>query len=398
MTERELFYRYLGLPSFSPMALDIVKASGVFIYDRSGKDYIDMVSGISVSNVGHRHPQILEAIKNQLDAYLYVNVYGEFIHSPQVKLAEKLIGLLPSSLDSVYFVNSGSEAIEGALKLVKRYTGRSGIIAFKNAYHGSTHGSLSILGNEAMKQAFRPLLPDVNFLEFNNFCDLEKIDSHTACVVAETIQAEAGLIPSAEGFMFQLRKRCNETGALLIIDDVQMGFGRTGSFFSFEPYGIVPDILVLAKALGAGMPLGAFIASKNIMETLAFQPELGHITTFGGHPVSCAAAIAGIDVLLEGHYPQTAEKKGKLIEDMLADALQKGFISGIRRRGLALGIDLADPSMRKTFLDAAIKYGVLTDYYLFNPATFRIAPPLTITEVEILEGMDRLLMVFRNLF
>jgi len=391
MTERELFYRYLGLPAFGPMALDIVKAGGVYLYDRSGRDYIDMVSGISVSNVGHRHPQVLEAIKKQLDDYLYVNVYGEFIHSPQVRLAEKLVSLLPASLDSVYFVNSGAEAIEGALKLAKRFTGRSGIIAFKNAYHGSTHGALSILGNESMKQAFRPLLPDVMFLEFNNFSDLDRITSQTACVVAETTQSEAGLVPSAEGFMFQLRKRCNETGTLLIIDDVQMGFGRTGSFFSFEPYGMIPDILVLAKALGAGMPLGAFIASKNIMDTLAFQPELGHITTFGGHPVSCAAAIAGIDVLLDGQYPQTAEKKGSLIESMLCGAMQKGFITGIRRKGLALGIDLADPSKRKPFLDSCLEQGVFIDYYLFRPATFRIAPPLVISEEEIRDGMERLL-------
>ncbi|MCX6282811.1 MAG: aspartate aminotransferase family protein [Bacteroidetes bacterium] len=397
MTERELFYRYLGLPAFGPMALDIVKAEGVYLYDRDGRDYIDMVSGISVSNVGHRHPQVLEAIKNQLDDYLYVNVYGEFIHSPQVKLAAKLCGLLPSSMDSVYFVNSGTEAIEGALKLAKRFTGRPGIISFKNAYHGSTHGALSILGNESMKQAFRPLLPDISFLEFNNFCDLEKITSHTACVVTETTQSEAGLIPSADGFIFQLRKRCNETGTLLIIDDVQMGFGRTGSFFSFEPYGIVPDILVLAKALGAGMPLGAFIAPKHMMDTLAFNPELGHITTFGGHPVSCAAAIAGIDVLLGGQYPQTAEKKGKLIEGMLSEALHNGLISGIRRKGLALGIDLADVSKRKAFLDSCLEQGVFIDYYLFKPATFRIAPPLLISGDEIMEGTGRLLKALASI-
>jgi len=390
MTERELFYRYLGLPAFGPMALDIVKAGGVYLYDRDGKDYIDMVSGISVSNVGHRHPQVLDAIKNQLDDYLYVNVYGEFIHSPQVKLAEKLVNLLPSSLDSVYFVNSGAEAVEGALKLAKRHTGRSGIIAFKNAYHGSTHGALSILGNESMKQAFRPLLPDVSFLEFNNFCDLDRITSLTACVVAETTQSEAGLIPSADGFMFQLRKRCTETGTLLIIDDVQMGFGRSGSMFSFEPYGIVPDVLVLAKALGAGMPLGAFIASKEIMDSLATNPELGHITTFGGHPVSCAAAIAGIDVLLGGQHPLTAEKKGRLIEEMLQEPKEKGFIKDVRRKGLALGIDLADHTQRKSFLDSCLANGVFVDYYLFKPATFRIAPPLVITEEEIIEGMNRI--------
>jgi acetylornithine/N-succinyldiaminopimelate aminotransferase len=397
MTEREMFYRYLGLPAFGPMALDIVKAEGVFLYDRSGKDYIDMVSGISVSNVGHRHPQVIEAIKKQADDYLYVNVYGEFIHSPQVRLAEKLCSLLPSSLDSVYFVNSGAEAIEGALKLAKRCTGRPGIISFNNAYHGSTHGALSILGNESMKQAFRPLLPDVSFLEFNNFCDLDRINSQTACVVTETTQSEAGLIPSADGFMFQLRKRCNETGALLIIDDVQMGFGRTGHFFSFEEYGILPDILVLAKALGAGLPLGAFIASKPVMETLAFNPVLGHITTFGGHPLSCAAALAGLDILLQPGLIQQAFEKGRLIEELLAPALQNGSISTVRRKGLALGIDLGDSSKRKAFLDAALQQGVFTDYYLFKPATFRIAPPLVISDEEIREGLKRLLKALASL-
>jgi acetylornithine/succinyldiaminopimelate/putrescine aminotransferase len=390
MTERELFYRYLGLPAFGPMALDIVKADGVFLHDREGKDYIDLVSGISVSNAGHRHPQVVEAIKKQLDDYLYVNVYGEFIHSPQVRLAEKLCSFLPQALDSVYFVNSGAEAIEGALKLAKRYTGRSGIVAFRNAYHGSTHGALSILGNEGMKQAFRPLLPDVSFLEFNNFCDLEKIDHNTACVVAETVQSEAGLIPSAEGFMVQLRKRCNETGALLIIDDVQMGFGRTGRLFSFEHYEIVPDILVLAKALGAGMPLGAFIALKPVMDSLATNPELGHITTFGGHPVSCAAALAGLEVLIKPGVLEAVEEKGKMMEDLLKPALERGTISAIRRKGMALGIDLSDPGNRKPFLDACLGEGAFIDYYLFKPATFRIAPPLVISAQEISEGMERL--------
>jgi acetylornithine/succinyldiaminopimelate/putrescine aminotransferase len=397
MTERELFYRYLGLPAFGPMALDIVKAEGVFLYDRDGRDYIDMVSGISVSNVGHRHPQVVEAIKKQADDYLYVNVYGEFIHSPQVRLAEKLCSHLPSSLDSVYFVNSGAEAIEGAMKLAKRFTGRPGITAFKNAYHGSTQGALSILGNEAMKQAFRPLLPDISFLEFNNFRDLEKIDSHTACVITETTQSEAGLIPSMDGFIYQLRKRCSEKGALLVIDDVQMGFGRTGRLFSFEHYGIVPDILVLAKALGAGLPLGAFIASKPVMETLAFDPQLGHITTFGGHPLSCAASLAGLDVLLQPGLIQQAGEKGRIIEEMLAPALQNGIISEIRRKGLALGIDLADVSKRKAFIDACLQQGVLTDYYLFKPAAFRIAPPLMISREEINDGMDRLLKALASL-
>ena len=388
MTERELFFRYLGMPSISPMALEIVKAEGVFLYDRQGKDYIDLVSGISVSNVGHRHPKILEAIRKQLDQYLYLNVYGEFIQSPQVLLAEKLVSLLPSSLDAVYFVNSGTEAVEGAMKLAKRYTGRREIIAFKDAFHGSTQGALSVLGHESLKQAFRPLLPDIRFLEFNNVSHLKHITSRTACVITETVQSEAGLTLPSDGYLQQLRKQCNETGTLLIFDDVQLGFGRTGFMFSFEPYGVVSDILVLAKAFGAGMPLGAFIASKKVMDTLAYNPELGHITTFGGHPVSCAAAIAGIDVLTSGDLLSLVDKKGQQFEDAV-----KGnrSVHHIRRKGLSLAVDLADPSLRKTFMESCIKCGLIFDFYLFRPATFRIAPPITITDTEIREAIQRLL-------
>jgi len=377
MTERELFFAHLGLPSFSPMALDIVRAEGIYLYDQSGKEYIDLVSGISVSNVGHRHPQVIEAIQSQLGKYLYLNVYGEFIQSPQVKLARRLVELLPQNLTSVYFVNSGSEAVEGAIKLAKRFTGRTEVIAFRNAYHGSTQGALSVLGNENLKNAFRPLIPDIRFLEFNNYMDLDAIGARTACVIGETIQAEAGMILPNDGFLNQLRERCNETGALLIIDDVQMGFGRTGKFFSFEHYGFEPDILVLAKALGAGMPLGAFIAPKKIMDTLAFDPELGHITTFGGHPVSCAAALAGIEILL-GLLDQV-EDKGWRLEDGLKN---NSRIKEIRRKGLMLGVEVS-PDIRKPLTEACLRNGIIIDWFLFQPATFRIAPPLTITDHEI---------------
>jgi len=369
------------------MGLDIVQAEGVWLTARDGKRYLDLVSGIAVSNIGHRHPAVLDAIREQLDKYLYLNVYGEFIQSPQVRLAKQLTDLLPSTLDAVYFVNSGSEAIEGALKLAKRYTGRREVIAFHHAYHGSTNGALSILGNEEMKFAFRPLIPDTRFLCFNNLLELEYITKNTACVVAETIQAEAGLILPNPDFLLQLRKRCNETGTLLVIDDVQMGFGRTGTLFSFEHYGIVPDILVLAKALGAGMPLGAFIAPRKIMDALAFQPELGHITTFGGHPVSCAAALAGIEVLLTENLLSEVEIKGRLFEEQLKD---HSAILSFRRRGLAMGVDLADPAKRKEFLESALDNGIILDWYLFKPATFRIAPPLTITTEEIEEACERL--------
>ena len=388
MTDRELFYRHLGMPSMAPMGLDIIEAEGVYIRDRDGIEYIDLVSGISVSNTGHRHPAVLEAIRNQLDKYLHLNVYGKYIQSPQVLLAKQLTDLLPDHLDSVFLVNSGSEAIEGAMKLAKRYTGRTEVIAFNNAYHGSTQGALSILGNEQLKNAFRPLLPDIRFLQFNEHCDLEKITNQTACVVAETIQAEAGVILPDESFLFQLRKRCNETGALLVIDDVQMGFGRTGKFFSFEHYGITPDILVVAKALGAGMPLGAFISPKAIMDSLTFNPELGHITTFGGHPVCCAAALAGIEVLLSGNLLAEVEMKGQLIEDRLSGHTA---ISSFRRKGLTMGLDLADPEQKSLFSEALVKNGIITDWSLFQPATFRIAPPLTINVEEIEEASTRIL-------
>jgi acetylornithine/succinyldiaminopimelate/putrescine aminotransferase len=387
MTERELFFKYLGLPSFTPMTLEIVRAEGVYLYDVSGRDYVDMVSGITVSNLGHRHPEVLKAIKGQLEKYLHLNVYGEFVQSPQVQLAKRLAELAPPPLDSVYFVNSGSEAVEGALKLAKRYTGRTEIISFRDSYHGSTHGSLSILGNEVLKNAFRPLLPDVRMIEFNNYCHLEKISQRTACVVIEIVQAEAGIVPVEAFFLDTLRRRCKKDGVLIIVDDVQMGLGRTGSLFSFDQYEFVPDILVLAKALGAGMPLGAFIAPRKIMDTLAHDPELGHITTFGGHPVSCAAALAGLDVLLEGDLIAGAEAKGKEIEERLAGHPALGEI---RRVGLALGVDLADPSQRDKMMESALQQGVVIDWYMFKPATFRIAPPLTITAKEIGEACDRL--------
>jgi len=379
MTERELFFRYLGLPSHQPLGLEIDSAEGIYIYDVSGKKYLDLVSGISVSNLGHRHPAIISAIEDQLKKYLHLNVYGEFIQSPQVKLAQKLVSVLPDNLDSVFLVNSGSEAIEGAMKLAKRYTGRTEVVAFHNAYHGSTQGALSVVGNEILKNAFRPLIPDIRFLEFNNFRDLEKISEKTACVVAETIQAEAGIIIPEQGFLESLRTRCNETGALMIIDDVQMGFGRTGKLFSFEHFNIIPDILVLAKAMGGGMPVGAFIASKKIMDMLASLPELGHITTFGGHPVCCAAALASLEILLSGNLIPHAEIKGAILEGQISS---HPMIKNIRRKGLILGIEIKDGGKRNKLTEILLKNGGIIDWFLFHPCTFRIAPPLTITEEE----------------
>jgi acetylornithine/succinyldiaminopimelate/putrescine aminotransferase len=388
MSERDLFFRYLGLPSLQPLGLEIDRAEGIYLYDVSGKKYIDLVSGISVSNLGHRHPAVIQAIEDQLKKYLHLNVYGEFIQSPQVKLAQKLVSVLPSSLNSVYFVNSGSEAIEGAMKLAKRFTGRTEIVAFNNAYHGSTQGALSILGNESLKNAFRPLIPDIRFLEFNNFKDLDNTTTKTACVVTETIQSEAGVILPEIGYLKAIREKCNATGTLLIIDDVQMGLGRTGKLFSFEHFDFEPDILVLAKALGGGMPLGAFIAPKKIMDTLAFQPELGHITTFGGHPVSCAAALANLEVLLNEDLIQIAEEKGAIFEERLRSS---PLVKDIRRKGLALGVELKDPGLRNRLTQSMLNNGVIIDWFLFNSATFRIAPPLTITQEECLSVCDLVL-------
>jgi acetylornithine/N-succinyldiaminopimelate aminotransferase len=387
MTNRELFYKYMGLPSFNPLGLEIIRAEGIWLFAADGKSYMDLVSGISVSNTGHRHPVVLKAMQEQMDKYLYLNVYGEMILSPQVELAKALASLLPGALQSVYFVNSGSEAIEGAVKLAKRYTGRTEVIAFRNAYHGSTQGALSLLGNETLKQAFRPLIPGIRFIGFNDENDLQLISSQTACVVAETIQAEAGIVLPGEGYLERLRNRCDETGSLLVVDDVQMGLGRTGRMFSFEHYGIVPDILVLAKALGGGMPLGAFISSKEIMSSLAHDPELGHITTFGGHPLCCAAALASLNIIRDEKLAEQAEEKGAMIESALS---KHPAIKEIRRKGLVMGAELSDAGKRTAFSRNCLENGIITDWFLFSPATFRIAPPLTITVPEINTAIKKL--------
>lgn len=387
-TQRQLFFEYLGLPSSRPLGLEISSAKGIYLYAPDGKDYIDMVSGVAVSNLGHQHPEIIRAVKDQADRYMHLMVYGEFIQSPQVQLAEALAGVLPAQLHSAFFVTSGSEALEGAMKLAKRYSGRTEVMAFKNAYHGGTQGALSIAGNESIKNSFRPLIPDISFLEFNNFADLDRISAKTACVVAETIQAEAGIILPEEGFLELLRERCSATGALLIIDDVQMGMGRTGNMFSFEHYGIFPDILCLAKAFGAGMPLGAFISSKEIMSTLTHNPELGHITTFGGHPVSCAAALASINYLTSTKIFESAERKAGLFIERLSG---HPAIKAIRHKGLMLGIELDSLESVQKLISVFLDNGLVADSFLFRPQAFRIAPPLIITEEEIHLTCDRIL-------
>ncbi|OFY83060.1 MAG: aminotransferase class III [Bacteroidetes bacterium RIFCSPLOWO2_12_FULL_35_15] len=379
LTQRQLFFDHLAQTSETPLALEIVKAEGVYLYDVSGKRYLDLISGISVSNVGHRHPKVINAIKDQVDKYMHLMVYGEYIQSPQVQLAQALADVLPDNLSSVYFVNSGSEAIEGAMKLAKRFTGRTEIISFKNGYHGSTQGSLSIMGNEEFKNAYRPLLPDTKQIEYNNLEDLNEITSRTACVFVETIQGEAGAIVPENDFLKHLREHCNKVGALLVADEIQCGFGRTGKLFAFEHYHFVPDILCLAKGMGGGMPIGAFIASKKIMNSFTNNPILGHITTFGGHPVCCAASFATLNVLLEEKLIAGVETKEKLFRKFL----KHPKIKSINGKGLLLAIEFESYEQNKTIIDLCIEKGVIVDWFLFNANSMRIAPPLTISEEEI---------------
>lgn len=379
LSQRQLFLNHLAQTSETPLALEIEKAEGVYLFDTSGKKYIDLIAGISVSNVGHRHPNVVAAIKNQLDKYMHLMVYGEYVQSPQVNLAKALSDVLPENLSAVYFVNSGSEAIEGAMKLAKRYTGRSEIISFKNAYHGSTHGSLSIMGSEEFKNAYRPLLPDTRQIEYNNVDQLKEITSKTACVVVETIQGEAGAIVPHKGFLVALRNRCSEVGALMISDEIQCGFGRTGKLFAFEHFNFVPDILCLAKGMGGGMPIGAFISSQEIMSTLTNNPILGHITTFGGHPVSCAASLATLNTILEENLLKSVSEKEALFRTMLVHPK----IKSIHGQGLLLAIEFDSYEENKRIIDACIENGVITDWFLFNSHSMRIAPPLTISLDEI---------------
>ena len=388
ISQRQLFFEYLGLPSSRPLGLEIISARGIYLYGPDGREYIDLISGVTVSNLGHQHPEIIRAVKEQAERYMHLMVYGEIIQSPQVKLAEALATVLPSPLHSTYFVTSGSEAIEGAMKLARRFTGRTETIAFRNAYHGGTQGALSIAGNESLKNSFRPLVPDVRFLDFNSFEDLSLVSVKTACVVVETIQAEAGIILPVEGFLGALHKRCTETGTLLIIDDIQMGMGRTGKIFSFEHFRIIPEILCLAKAFGGGMPLGAFISSKEIMQSLTHDPELGHITTFGGHPVSCAAAQASLDYLVSTRIYEEAENKAVIFMERLSG---HPAIKAIRHKGLMIGIDLASGIHLQKLIPLFLENGLIADSFLFRPQAFRIAPPLIITEEEIHLACERII-------
>ncbi len=379
MDQRQLFLQHVAQTSSAPLALEIVKAEGITLIDAYGKKYIDLIAGISVCNIGHRHPKVVAAIKKQADQYLHLLVYGELVQTPQVAYAHLLVQHLPVSLNSVYFTNSGAEAVEGAMKLSKRVTGRTEIIAFNQSYHGSTQGALSIIGDEYWRNAYRPLLPGILHTDHNTAESLSLITSKTACVIAETVQAERGIYKPSPEWMQALRKKCDETGALLVLDEIQVGFGRSGSLWGFEQYGIVPDILLLGKALGGGLPLGAFVADRNLMQRLTENPVLGHITTFGGHPLSCAAGLAAMEALLAEEMIQDVRRK----ELLFLDRLHHPAIREVRSAGLLLALEFDDFETNKKIIDHCIATGVLTDWFLFAPQCMRIAPPLNITDEEI---------------
>lgn len=380
MNNRQIFLQHIAQTSTAPICIEMIKAEGVYLYDIQNKKYIDAIAGFSVANIGHAHPKVIEAVKNQAEQYMHLIVYGEFIQQPQTAYAKLLTEHLPNSLNCIYFTNSGSEATEGAMKLAKRVTGRTKIFAFNNAYHGSTQGSLSIMGSEYWRNAFRPLLPEIYHFDYNDNTVIDAIDNNTACVIIEIIQAEAGIVAPDKNWIQSLYKKCKEQGVLFIADEIQSGFGRTGSLWAFEQFDVVPDILLLGKALGGGMPLGAFIADKNLMYTFTDNPVLGHITTFGGHPVSCAAGKAAFEVLLQEKYIDTVKSK----QNILLNNLTKKLIQNINSFGLWVAIAFENFEINHAVVQKCIAKGMITDWFLFAPNCMRIAPPLSITEEEIL--------------
>jgi acetylornithine/succinyldiaminopimelate/putrescine aminotransferase len=388
----ETFLSHLAPTSTNPYLIRVERAEGIYLYSPEGKRYTDLISGIGVSAVGHRHPLVTQAIKEQVDKHLHVMVYGEFIQNPSNELAAYLTRLLPPSLDCIYLVNSGTEANEGALKLAKRLTGRTEIISCRRSYHGSTHGSLSVSGNEVKKSAFRPLLPGVKFIEFNNVDDLERISTSTACVIMETIQGDAGVRIPSRLYLQAVRKRCDEMGALLILDEIQAGMGRTGKMFAFEHFGVVPDILTIGKAFGGGLPIAAFVSSHENMQAFTTRPMLGHITTFGGNPVCCASALATLKVIVDEQLLKDVEAKGKLFEELL----RHPAVLEIRRIGLLFAVDFESPDKVNRIVAKAKDLGVICYWFLSHPYSFRIAPPLTITEEEIRESCAVILQAIDN--
>lgn len=395
ITQRQLFLNHVAQTSDAPLLLEIDRAEGIYLYDTEGKAYLDLIAGISVSNLGHCHPVISQAIKAQIDRYLHTMVYGEFVLSPQVQLAHLLQAQLPSSLNCTYFVNSGAEATEGAMKLAKRYTGRHEIVACRQAYHGSTQGALSLMSDAFFTAPFRPLLPGITHIDFNEEDQLHQITERTACVIMEPIRAEVGVLTPKDDYLKKVKTRCEAVGALLVFDEIQVGCGRTGTLFAFEQYNVVPDILLLAKGFGGGMPLGAFIASKEIMQALTHNPYLGHITTFGGHPVSCAAGLASLKLLIE--EPQwIAQVKEK--EALFLSLLQHEAIQEVRSVGLLMGVELPSYPFVLAVIQECLKMGLVSDWFLFNATAIRIAPPLIITTEQIREACTILLVAIDKVY
>lgn len=376
-----LFLDHVGQTIDTPIGIEICRAEGIYMYSPDGKEYIDLISGVTVSNVGHRNKSVIDAVCKQANDYMHLMVYGEVIQSPQVLYATKLAEILPEGLSSIYFVNSGSEAIEGSLKLAKRYTGRTELISFVNAYHGSTHGALSMMGDESFRNSFRPLLPDVRRLRFNNKEDLKYITSKTAAVLIEPVQGEAGVIAPKDDFLKALRRRCDEVGTLLIFDEIQCGFGRVGSIFAAKRYAVTPDILAMAKAMGGGMPLGGFAARPEIMSAFKTNPVLGHITTFGGHPVCCAAGLAALNYILDNNLLDTVNEKGDLIKNKIKIDGKK--VKEIRNVGMLMAVEFDDIDLCNRVTKLALEEGLVSESFLFRQSALRIAPPLTITNEEI---------------
>jgi acetylornithine/N-succinyldiaminopimelate aminotransferase len=393
MSERDFFLSHLGQTTPFPFLVEVERAEGIYIYDKQGKAYMDMISGVAVNNIGHRHPNVVSALKNQIDKYLHVMVYGEFVQDPQQLLVKELLTVLPDSLDGVYVVNSGTEAIEAALKLAKRVTGRTELISFRGSYHGSTHGSMSVSGNEVKKQAFRPLLPDVQFLQHNQLSDLERISEKSAGVILETIQGDAGVRRPSVTFMKALRQRCDEVGAMLILDEIQCGMGRTGKLFAFEHFDIVPDILTLGKALGGGMPIGALVSSQKKLMEFTHAPMLGHITTFGGHPVICAAAAAAVQVLKSEIDWKELEERAQRFEERFNHHPE---LIEIRRVGMMFAFDMVSAERVERVVSRCMEKGLLTFWFLSHPYSFRLSPPLTITEDEFNLAADLILQAIEE--
>lgn len=380
LSNREIFLKHVAQTSPAPIGLEIVKAEGIYLHAADGRRYIDLISGNSVSNIGHCHPAVVKAVQEQAEKYMFLMVYGEYIQAPQTQLAQALCNVLPPQLDSVYYVNSGAEAVEGALKLAKRATGRTEIICFRDAYHGSTHGALSVMGNEEFKQAFRPLLPGVTILDYNSVeAAMQAISSKTAAVIAEPIASEKGYEPATKAFLKAIRGQCSKHGALMILDEIQSGFGRSGSLFAFEQYDVVPDILCLAKGMGGGMPIGCFISSSELMAAFTNNPVLGHINTFGGHPVSCAASLACLQVIRQEKITESIDAKEQLIRSQLVHPR----IKAIHGKGLMLAVDFGDESFNMQVISRCIDKGLVADWFLFNARCMRVTPPLIISHEEI---------------